>query len=168
MATTLHAPASAGDRQSAASVDVRALETELLTRTAELSRELPVGTRPVELRRLATDVTRRGNPTIARWLRIALGAVQRGQDAALYGELVADVLGAACAAALPVRDASLAETLAECAADPLQERANRPDATPCDLLAAAKALDEEARRATDAARSYRRQWRAAINPDRAA
>lgn len=154
--------APAYDRQSWATVDVRELEADLVDRTLELNRELPRGARPLEVRRLETDFTRRGQPTLSRWLRLALAGIRAGQDARLYGEAVADVLGAVAATVLPVSDASLAETLAECSGDPRQEMANRPDATPEQVLDAARAMEAEAQAAKLAAISYRRRYREMI------
>lgn len=148
-----------GDSRSSASVDVDALEQELLTRTIELTRDLPKGVRAPSTVQLAKDITRTGRPTIARWLRLALGGIRAGQNAALYGELVADVLGAVAATVLPVTEASLAECLAESRANPVQMLADRPDATPDRVLAAAQAMRDEAQRAKDAELAYRRRWR---------
>lgn len=150
-----------GDYRGTDSVaTARALEAELLPRWVELSRELPAGSRTPAERQAAKDLLlEEKRPTLAKALRVALIAIQRGVDARLYGELVADVLGAVAATVLPVSDASLAECLAESHGDPVQWRADQPNATPEQVLDAARAMEDEARAATDAARAYRRRYR---------
>lgn len=137
-----------------------ALAEEFVARTLELSRELPRGVRAPSVVQLAKDIARgKIQPSLANLFRLILGCIRAGQNAALYGEAFADVLGACAATVLPVSDASLAECLAESQTNPIQALADRPDATPEQVLNAARHMEEEARAASDAARSYRRRWR---------
>lgn len=170
MSTSLAPDYGTCDQPKVASLDVREIEDAFLDECARvISRSTPRGARPRDLHQLGTDLKReRGTRTLTRVMRWLTAACRCGADGREFGEVLADVIGAAVASALCLSDASIAETLAECEERPAKEIVVRPTRTLSEVNAAIAAGRETERTHADYMRALYREKLALVRGEQVA